>query len=78
MRAVEVYRASNMTLTELWRQQRPETFPWKVLSIGVTPLERRILHERIARRFDAMLEAGLIGEVEALRARGDLHADLPP
>ncbi|MCE9662624.1 tRNA (adenosine(37)-N6)-dimethylallyltransferase MiaA [Halomonas sp. M5N1S17] len=77
MRAMEVYRASNMTLTELWRRQRPETFPWKVLSIGVTPLERRILHERIAERFDAMLEAGLIEEVVALRARGDLHAELP-
>ena len=77
MRAMEVYRASNMTLTELWRQQRPETFPWKVLSIGVTPLERRILHERIAERFDVMLKAGLIEEVASLRARGDLHANLP-
>ncbi|RCV91897.1 tRNA (adenosine(37)-N6)-dimethylallyltransferase MiaA [Billgrantia montanilacus] len=77
MRAMEVYRACNHTLTELWRRQRSETFPWHVLSIGITPFERRILHQRIAGRFDAMLEAGLIEEVMALRARGDLHPELP-
>jgi tRNA dimethylallyltransferase len=36
-----------------------------------------VLHQRIATRFDAMLEAGLVEEVMALRARGDLHAGLP-
>ncbi|MCE8020583.1 tRNA (adenosine(37)-N6)-dimethylallyltransferase MiaA [Halomonas sp. MCCC 1A11036] len=77
MRALEVYRASGTTLTELWRRQRPETFPWNVLSIGFTPFDRRILHERIAARFEVMLDAGFIGEVEALRARGDLHPGLP-
>ncbi|MBZ0328811.1 MULTISPECIES: tRNA (adenosine(37)-N6)-dimethylallyltransferase MiaA [Halomonas] len=77
MRALEVYRATNKTLTDLWREQRPETFPWKVLSIGVTPFERHILHERIAQRFDGMLEDGLVEEVATLRARDDLHADLP-
>ncbi|HWU53263.1 MAG TPA: tRNA (adenosine(37)-N6)-dimethylallyltransferase MiaA, partial [Tahibacter sp.] len=35
------------------------------------------LHARIAERFDAMLSGGLIEEVQALRARGDLHLDLP-
>ncbi len=35
------------------------------------------LHEHIAQRFDAMLAAGFMDEVRALRARGDLHADLP-
>jgi tRNA dimethylallyltransferase len=77
MRALEVYRASGETLSELWRRQQPETFPWKVLSIGVTPFDRRVLHERIALRFEAMLSAGLVAEVEALRARGDLHPGLP-
>lgn len=41
------------------------------------PADRAQLHQRIARRFDAMLSAGLIDEVRALRARGDLHAALP-
>ena len=45
--------------------------------ICLEPLNRAWLHQRIAQRFDAMLEAGLIAEVAALRSRGDLQADLP-
>ena len=45
--------------------------------ISLEPRERAWLHERIAQRFDAMLEAGLVEEVMALRARGDLTPDLP-
>jgi tRNA dimethylallyltransferase len=41
------------------------------------PDDRAWLHGRIAQRFDAMLGAGFIDEVSALRARGDLHPDLP-
>ena len=44
---------------------------------SLEPMERAWLHERIAARFDAMLAAGFIAEVQALRARGDLDADLP-
>jgi tRNA dimethylallyltransferase len=77
MRALEVYRVSGRALTELWNEQRPETFPWRPLSIGLAPANRGVLHERIARRFDAMLGAGFLDEVSALRARGDLTSDLP-
>jgi len=45
--------------------------------ISLEPTSRAWLHERIAQRFDAMLAEGLVGEVQALRARGDLHAGLP-
>jgi tRNA dimethylallyltransferase len=45
--------------------------------IALEPRDRAWLHERIAQRFAAMLEAGLVDEVRRLRARGDLHADLP-
>jgi tRNA dimethylallyltransferase len=45
--------------------------------ISLEPQDRAWLHERIAQRFDAMLAAGLIDEVKALRARGDLSPDLP-
>jgi tRNA dimethylallyltransferase len=45
--------------------------------ISLEPNERNWLHARVALRFDAMLAAGLIDEVKALRARGDLHPDLP-
>jgi tRNA dimethylallyltransferase len=47
------------------------------LLISLEPQDRAWLHARIAQRFDAMLAQGLLQEVQALRARGDLHADLP-
>lgn len=77
MRALEVYRHSGRSLTELWQEQRPETFPWRVLSIGLAPADRGLLHQRIADRFDVMLKAGLLDEVAALKARKDLHPHLP-
>lgn len=77
MRALEVFRVSGFTLTELWSLQRPETFPWRTLSIGVAPSDRRDLHERIETRFETMLGTGLIEEVAGLKARDDLHSGLP-
>ena len=44
---------------------------------SLEPENRAWLHERIAQRFDAMLAAGFVDEVRQLRARGDLHPDLP-
>ena len=41
------------------------------------PADRAWLHARIAQRFDAMLAQGFLDEVQTLRARGDLHLDLP-
>jgi len=48
-----------------------------VLKLALLPADRRVLHERIAERFDAMLGEGFLDEVRMLRARGDLHPDLP-
>ena len=45
--------------------------------ISLEPQDRGWLHERIAQHFIAMLAAGFIDEVKALRARGDLSPDLP-
>ncbi len=47
------------------------------LLISLEPNDRAWLHGRIAERFDTMLAAGFLDEVRALRARGDLHPDLP-
>jgi tRNA dimethylallyltransferase len=47
------------------------------LLISLEPNDRAWLHGRIVERFDAMLAAGFLDEVRALRARGDLHPDLP-
>lgn len=45
--------------------------------ISLEPADRAWLHGRIATRFDAMLDEGFVDEVRRLRARGDLHPDLP-
>lgn len=45
--------------------------------ISLEPENRTWLHQRIAQRFDSMLQNGFIDEVRRLEARGDLHADLP-
>lgn len=79
-RALEVFRVSGRPLSSFHTTKnvaagtdvaRASTL------ISLEPLDRAWLHERIAQRFDAMLAAGFLDEVQALRARGDLHPDLP-
>jgi tRNA dimethylallyltransferase len=81
VRALEVYRLSGLTMSEhrLRQQARGSQglLPYTVAQLAIAPAQRQILHERIALRFELMLEQGLISEVEALRARGDLHLGLP-
>ena len=74
-RALEVWQLSGRTLSQL-QGQRTQPGPALPL-IALEPRERGWLHTRIAERFDYMLRAGLVDEVRALRARGDLHAGLP-
>jgi len=76
-RALEIIELSGQPMSALLARRETTELPFRLLSIALEPSERSVLHQRIARRFDTMLEAGLIEEVMALRARGDLHADLP-
>lgn len=45
--------------------------------LSLEPRQRSWLHDRIVLRLEAMRDQGLLDEVRALRARGDLHLDLP-
>ena len=45
--------------------------------VSLEPTDRAWLHDRIAQRFGAMVDAGFMAEVQALRERGDLHPGLP-
>jgi tRNA dimethylallyltransferase len=76
-RALEVIELTGRPLSEQQSGGRGESFGWRVLKLALLPGDRATLHERIAARFDAMLDGGLLDEVAALRARGDLHPDLP-
>lgn len=75
-RALEVMALTGRPITELQNAPR-KPFPWRVLKLALLPGQRATLHERIALRFDAMLADGFLDEVRGLKARGDLHADLP-
>jgi len=76
-RALEVYRLSGRAISH-WRSEPLPTLPYRVLKLVLAPRERTLLHERIARRFDAMLERGFLDEVRALRALPPLQAHPRP
>ena len=77
-RALEICRLSGQPMSALLRAQRkPDEDANQYLTISLEPSDRAALHARIEQRFDAMLAQGLIDEVRALRARGDLHPGLP-
>ena len=76
-RALEVVRLSGRPLGDFFDQQQAKTLPYRLLPLALMPSDRAWLHARIAQRFDEMLGAGLVGEVEGLRAKYRLHAGLP-
>ena len=73
-RALEVWRVSGRPLSSFHSAKPARDTP---PLISLEPNDRAWLHERIGQRFAAMLDAGLVDEVKRLRARGDLHAELP-
>jgi tRNA dimethylallyltransferase len=75
-RALEVWRTTGKTLSSL--QTAPASaLPFALEAFALVPEDRAGLHRRIAARFDAMLEEGLVGELRELRQRHALSADLP-
>ena len=76
-RALEVYDMTGIAMSQLQKEQKSEPLPYQVLKLALMPSDRSELHQRIEKRFSQMLELGLIDEVKALLARGDLHDDLP-
>lgn len=76
-RALEVFEISGRCMSDLYKEQQAQQIPYRIHKLAVSPLERSILHERIAHRFQRMMQQGFIDEVKALFARGDLSMDLP-
>jgi tRNA dimethylallyltransferase len=74
-RGLEVWRLTGKPLSSL--QQAPvDPLPFSLKACVLIP-ERAELHRRIERRWDAMLDAGLVEEVKALRQRYRLSAGMP-
>jgi tRNA dimethylallyltransferase len=76
-RALEVYRASGIPLSQYHGTDSRQPLDARVLALGLMPSDRSVLHRRIAERFDAMLEAGLEAELRALRQHYALNPELP-
>jgi tRNA dimethylallyltransferase len=89
-RALEVYRASGLPMSFFHQKKElnrhnplidtsRNAIDWIVdlPMISLEPVNRSWLHGRIVERFDQMLQAGLVEEVQQLKSRGDLHLDLP-
>ena len=81
-RALEVFRLSGRPISEWQRAPARARLPFRVLKLVLAPRDRAVLHARIEQRFDLMLAAGFLEEVQRLRALPALKAvekplDLP-
>lgn len=80
-RALEVYKVSGVTMTQFHRREQEQrghnSLPFDLHFFAIQPDNRAVLHERIARRFERMIDSGLVAEVERLYGRGDLHLGMP-
>lgn len=67
-RALELIALTGRPLEQLWEQEDSYSFSkWNI--VVLEPADRSQLHAVIARRFEAMMEAGLADEVRTLLAR---------
>jgi tRNA dimethylallyltransferase len=75
-RALEVHRLTGKPISEFQIQSK-SNLPFELKAFSLIPENRPELHQRIAERFDAMLKAGLVEELKALRKKFQLRAELP-
>ena len=76
-RMLEVCLITGRPYSSLIEQEGEKEGDHRFHIVSLEPSDRLALHQRIAQRFDQMLEKGFVQEVQALRDRGDLHEDLP-
>ncbi len=80
LRALEVYAVSGRPISEFWARQSSggvaQALGCRLFEFAIEP-PREVVNARIEQRFAAMLTAGLLDEVRALMARGDLSVEKP-
>lgn len=76
-RALEVIAISGERMSDLQAKKPGDTLDYRLLKIIISPEPRSVLHQRIERRFDLMIEAGFVDEIKRLFARPDLDAGMP-
>lgn len=75
-RALEIFELTGRPMSAQLAQA-PRPLPYRVLQLALIPSDRAALHRRIGERFDAMLDGGLVDEVEMLRRNHVLDPAMP-
>ncbi|SET10435.1 tRNA dimethylallyltransferase [Nitrosomonas marina] len=76
-RALEVCMITGRPMSEILKAPRNAELPFRLIKIALLPADRSQLHQRIAERFEGMLQRGLIDELSLLRQQFELNPDLP-
>jgi len=76
-RAMEIFYLTGKPMSDLIAGAKSPDLPYRLISFALVPGDRSVLHQRIAQRFELMLELGLIDEVRELRENYDLSPGLP-
>ena len=77
-RALEVWQLTGQPLSSFHADEKTTALPFNVLRLALDTGERAWIHERIARRFRLMLDAGFVDEMRTLlHDYPELHPDLP-
>lgn len=76
-RALEVYEISGRPLSSFFAADQQGESPHRFIKLIIAPAERKILHDKIAQRFEQMLAQGFLEEVQTLWQRGDLDESMP-
>lgn len=76
-RALEIFYITGKSMTDLLKKPKYVYFPYTPIRIALLPSDRAALHDRIALRFEKMLDDGLVDELRALRDEYALEPDMP-
>ncbi|TAK96418.1 MAG: tRNA (adenosine(37)-N6)-dimethylallyltransferase MiaA [Aquabacterium sp.] len=77
-RALEVWHSTGQPLSSFHQRANKKDEPQhEAILVSLEPTDRAWLHQRVAQRFELMMQAGFIDEIMRLRERPDLHVGLP-
>lgn len=77
LRALEIFMAAGEPMSSIIARSGGDRLPYDILKLALLPDDRKILHDRIERRFHRMLDSGFVNEVRSLHRRDDLNLDKP-
>ncbi len=76
-RALEVCLIMGRPMSEILMSPRNFSLPYRIIFLALQPSDRSQLHQRIASRFENMLNQGLVEEVALIQKQFEIHPGLP-